>query len=307
MKRPSPARSARASACATALTAALALAAGCAGDDGPPPAPTPPAVDDLLLEFDAIDGVLDADAARDLVDGALGDVVTLAAIGVLMAELDTAAGELDKASGTSAQSESLTARMPPAAASGAQGPDRAAPPVSQRAYALNVAAGSWARLTHLCPGTDGSVADPANGSIVLRSVFDLLTIATDGLERVVVWGEASDCLLASEEGLATLDADITGAMELTGSNDLILSLVGQLVTADGTPSGFDLRLQQTDDGYALLREVAGNGTFLVGVRVLDSSVTEATLTDVDGVWVCTFDADESTGECSRDGEVFAWP
>lgn len=289
----------------------LALVA-CGGGEATPP-PKAPDIQPLLDRFDTVDGLLDGESARALVEDGLSDVATLAVIGALMVELDSATDELGDAT---EERQALTAESPQGLARASQSPARPDPMVGQRAYPLDVSAGSWARLTHICPGADRSVVDRGNGAIELSTVFDLLEVLSDGLERVVVWGEAKDCLLSDSGDLFTLDADITGAMATNATNDLLLSLVGTLAPLDGgdaSPFALDVRqVQATEDGdfqprYELLRAVDGNGTFLIGVEALDDTASRATLTDRDGTWICDFDTEAEAGACTRGDEVLTWP
>ncbi len=83
---------------ATSLLAALVALAplGCGGPEAEP-TPVPPDVQPLLTRFSTIDGVLDADTARALIDDAVTDAVVLVVIGALLVELDAAADGLDRA------------------------------------------------------------------------------------------------------------------------------------------------------------------------------------------------------------------
>lgn len=279
-----------------ALIAALALAPaliGC-GDEGPE-TPTPPPIEPLLERFGPPDGVLDAAAAQALVEDAVEDVVTFAAVGVLLAELDAVVAGLDTATEDDEASSGLRA-----APDGIDG----SPPIGQSRHALDARAGAWARVTHLCPGADRSVVDPANGRLQLRTVLD--DLVSDPQAPLIIWGEARACRLDTGDALATLDADITTAFLQDGSGELLVSLVGGLAEPEGLTE-FGVELLRRADEYVLRRDVPGNGGFLVGLDALGGAIDSATLTDAVGEWRCTFDTAAAAGTCARGEERLSWP
>lgn len=278
------------------MRAALALCVALVGC-GPETreAPTPPDVEPVLARFETIDGTLDPASARALIEGAVGDALTLTVIGALLVELDAAAGGLN----TATDSKALRAS--------ADGPVDA--PVGRRRQGLTLEAGGWAELTHICPGANRAIVDRANGAISLRTVLDGISATGVTIDAVELWGEATDCLLQTDDGLATLQASILGAMSLAEGNDLLVELVGVLSTPGlEAPSAFDIAVRQAGGLVELVRAVEGNGTFLIGVDgEAGVEAALAFLTDAGGTWACTFDAEGETGACERDGERFTWP
>lgn len=282
---------------ATSLLAALVALAplGCGGPEAEP-TPVPPDVQPLLTRFSTIDGVLDADTARALIDDAVTDAVVLVVIGALLVELDAAADGLDRATDETSQSAPTGAEQ--AALHGV---------IGQQTHGLTLAAGGWVELTHICPGADRAVVDPANGAIRLRSVLELVSGQAVVPEAVEIWGEATDCRLDTEDGPATLQAAIVGVMSVAEGNDLLVSLRGSLTTPEeAAPSTFDITVRQAGPSVELLRTVEGNGSFLVGLDAM-ADATTARLTDSGGVWTCTFDVDAGSGRCARGEELLTWP
>jgi len=178
------------------------------------------------------------------------------------------------------------------------------PALGTRHSALTADAGAWARLTYICPGADRSVVDDANGKLVLRTVLE------DFDDRVVLWGDALDCIVDpdTDDGLATLDAAVL-AHYIVEDDALYVGLDGALrLPADDRP--FTLDFVQDIDGTRLYR-VVDAGSFVIGLDGLGSSSLDGggavTVRDRDGVWRCTYQADAVSGRCVRDGEVLRWP
>lgn len=273
------------------LTLALAVV-GCGPE--PEPVPTPPSTAALVAQFDQIDGVLDEATAVALVEGLVADLVVIAAAAALVAEVDAARAEVDDAEiGTGA----LTAA--PAEAD----EQTSDPRLGTRRDALTAEAGAWARLTYICPGADRAVVDDANGALVLRTVLDDLD------ERLVLWGDARDCVVdtGTDEGLATLDAAVL-AHYVVDADALYARLDGALrsVAADRP---FSIDLVREADVTRLYRVVDG-GSFVIGIEGLETGALDAgvlTVADRDGVWRCSYVADAASGVCERGAEVVQWP
>lgn len=271
------------------------LLTGCLPE--PRTVPTPPPTDPILARFaTGGDGVLDAESGEALVTGLLEDLVVIAAAIALVAEIDEAQTVLDDAEDPDSTEQALTAADP--AADPATDP-AAAPALGTSRHPLTTDAGAWARLTYICPGPDRTVIRDANGKLVLRSVL------ADFDEEIVMWGEALACQVTSAEGLATIDADITGVYR-RDDEALYVELIGDLRSAADAQS-FALDIRSAAQGMTLYRSIEGRGSFLIGVDRLEDGRGAVTVRDAGGEWLCTYTENPLRGTCRRGEEVVQWP
>jgi len=273
--------------------AVVMVLSGCAAE-APPEKPAAPDVTRLLERFTHPDGILDADAAQMLVEDGIGDAVLLAALSALMLEFTDVQTGIDEAT-EEIGGDSQGLRAAPAETAGL---------IGQRRFGLNLEAGAWARLTHVCRGLGTDRIDRSKGLLRLQTVLDLLDIAGAPL---VIWGTADACALDTEGDESRLDADITAAWLQDGEKPLLVAIDGALASSDGI-SDFNIELQQLGmAGFEIRREVPGNGGFLIGLETLDADTTVLTLEDADGVWTCQLAEGNETGQCTRGDEVLSWP
>lgn len=281
------------------LALAAALLAGCGGEVTE--APDPPSIDALIERFEPenIDGRLTAESAEDLFTGLVADVAVIIAAGALVTTVSVASDNLDAA--TAENSNALTA-----APEGAAGPDaptaERSPAVGTDRHAISASAGAWARLTHICPGLDGSV-DRANGALQLQTLLE-------DLANLVIWGDALDCTVAGLDGEAsTFAAELIISFE-TATSLILATMIGDM-TVGGEPTSFSLEMSYIDSTVQLRRDVEGVGAFLVGIANLDAqSAVEVQVTDAFSTWTCGYEVEPSgvIGRCaSAGGEVLTWP
>ncbi len=264
---------ARARGLALAALAGLLLASstltGCATEAEDPP-DAPKTAGELITKYETQTGTLTTETARALIAGYYADFESLQLALDFVAVVGAAQQGFDN-DGTEESSEGLEVKR----------------------QALSYDAGAWARLTYICPGNDDSVVDESKGNLELTAVFD-----TGGLRDDVIWGEASDCEIASEDTALVFDGDLLLEFQDYEAGQYVFGFEGG-VKRNGMdlPLAFDV--QRAGDTLAQARLGEGK-RFLVGVA--DDALT---VTDASGVWACT-SSDGQSGTCSHDGKEVTW-
>ncbi len=267
-----------------ALAALLVL--GCAPKSEPPP--DAPDIGALTQRWTLLTGNLAALSGEALARHFVEDAETIAEeLRLLLAAFEAQGALGDDGGETGSAGEGLAVRH----------------------SALTGEAGGWARITWVCPGRDGSVS-PANGRLVLHSVFDL-----DGIKDRLVWGVAESCVLwveDSEEALV-FDGELRVWLGEQDGDPIVTSFAGEL---NGAGFDFELGLQTgdqdgdgEDDGGVVLLQSVGDEVFRVTITgatweaLEGGSALPLWVEDARGEWRCDIAVDGSSGRCAGPEEA----